>query len=83
MTAGKDRHYFSKIKFMAIDYVLLRPRRKENLKQDFNIVLRKVVNSKTHVKLGLYDPQNGKIEEWCFKEDADHFKQARKSELGQ
>lgn len=66
---------------MAVDYVLLRPRRKDNVRRDFDIVLRKAVNNKSHVKLGLYDPKNGKAEEWCYKEDADYFKEIRKNDV--
>lgn len=66
---------------MAVDYVLLRPRRKDKVRQNFNIVLRNAVNTKSHIKLGLYDPKNGKAEEWCYKEDADYFKEIRKNEI--
>ena len=66
---------------MAVDYVLLRPRRKDNLRHEFSIVLRKAVNTRSHVKLGLYDPKNGRAEEWCYKEDADYFKEMRKNEI--
>ena len=66
---------------MAIDYVLLRPRRKDKHHEEFCIVLRKEIKSTQHKKLGLYDPTNGKIEEWCHKEDFDYFLELKKSEL--
>ena len=66
---------------MSIDYVILRPRRKDNIRQEFQIVLRKTIKTTQHKKLGLYDPKNGKIEEWCYKEDYEHFADLRKSEL--
>ena len=66
---------------MAIDYVILRPRRKDNIRQEFQIVLRKTIKPAQHKKLGLYDPKNGKIEEWCYKEDHDYFSDLRKLEL--
>ena len=66
---------------MAVDYVLLRPKRKDNVGRDFDIVLRKAVNTRSHVKLGLYDPKNGKAEEWCYKEDYEFFKGERKNEI--
>jgi hypothetical protein len=68
---------------MAIDYVLLRPRRKDKIQPEFLIVLRKEIKATQHKKLGLYDPANGKIEEWCYKEDFDHFNELRTSELDQ
>jgi hypothetical protein len=68
---------------MAIDYVLLRPRRKDNVRQEFCIVLRKEIRATQHRKLGLYDPTNGRVEEWCYKEDYDYFLDVRKSELDQ
>jgi hypothetical protein len=68
---------------MAIDYVLLRPRRKDNVRQEFCIVLRKEIKSTQHRKLGLYDPVSGKIEEWCYKEDYDYFLEQRSTELDQ
>ena len=66
---------------MAIDYVILRPRREDNIRQEFQIVLRKTIKPAQHKKLGLYDPKNGKIEEWCYKEDHDYFSDLRKLEL--
>jgi hypothetical protein len=66
---------------MAIDYVILRPCRKDKVRQEFLIVLRKEIKSTQHRKLGLYDPAHGKIEEWCHKEDFDYFSELRKSEL--
>jgi hypothetical protein len=66
---------------MAIDYVILRPRRKDQVRTEFFIVLRKEIKSTQHRKLGLYDPTNGKIEEWCHREDFDYFSESRKSEL--
>ena len=66
---------------MAIDYVLLRPRRKDQVREEFQIVLRKEIKKTQHRKLGLYDPANGKIEEWCHKEDFDYFLESRNSEL--
>ena len=68
---------------MAIDYVLLRPQRKDNVRQEFRIVLRKEIKTTQHRKLGLYDPANGKAEEWCHKDDYDYFLDVRKSELDQ
>ena len=68
---------------MAIDYVLLRPRRKDNVRQEFCVVLRKEIRTTQHQKLGLYDPANGRAEEWCYKEDYDYFLDVRKSELDQ
>jgi hypothetical protein len=68
---------------MAIDYVLLRPRRKDKVRQEFCIVLRKEIKATQHKKLGLYDPNNGRVEEWCYKEDYEHFSEQRKSELDQ
>ena len=67
---------------MAIDYVLLRPKRKDKVRQEFRIVLRKELKATQHKKLGLYDPKNGKIEEWCFNEDYNYFADLRKIELG-
>ena len=66
---------------MAIDYVLLRPKRKDKVRQEFRIVLRKEIRATQHKKLGLYDPKQGKVEEWCFKEDFDYFADLRKTEL--
>jgi hypothetical protein len=66
---------------MTIDYVLLRPRLKDQVREEFRIVLRKDIKSTIHRKLGLYDPVNGKIEEWCHKEDVAHFTEVRNSEL--
>jgi hypothetical protein len=66
---------------MAIDYVLLRPRRKDQVCEEFRIVLRKEIKTTQHRKLGLYDPVNGKIEEWCYKEDFDYFLELRDAEL--
>ena len=68
---------------MAIDYVLLRPRRKDKIRQEFCVVLRKEIRATQHKKLGLYDPVNGRVEEWCYKEDYDYFLELRKSELDQ
>ena len=68
---------------MAIDYVLLRPRCKEQVREEFRIVLRKEIKTTQHRKLGLYDPANGKIEEWCYREDFDHFNELRTTELDQ
>ena len=67
---------------MAINYVLLRPRRKDNIRTEFRIVLRKEIKAAQHKKLGLYDPKNGKVEEWCHKEDFEYFSEQRKTELG-
>ena len=67
---------------MAIDYVILRPRRKDKVREEFQIVLRKTIKSTQHKKLGLYDPKNGKAEEWCYKEDYEYFAELRQSELG-
>ena len=66
---------------MAIDYVLLRPKRKDNVRQEFRIVLREEIKATQHKKLGLYNPDQGKIEEWCYKEDFEYFSELRKSEL--
>ncbi len=66
---------------MAIDYVLLRPRCKDKIRSEFLIVLRKEIKTTQHRKLGLYDPTNGRVEEWCYKEDYDYFLELRKSEL--
>jgi hypothetical protein len=68
---------------MSIDYVLLRPRRKDKIRSDFCVTLRKEIKSTQHKKLGLYDPVNGKIEEWCYKEDFDHYNELRNSDLDQ
>ena len=68
---------------MAIDYVLLRPRRKDQAREEFRIVLRKEIKATQHKKLGLYDPKNGRVEEWCYKEDFDHFNELRTAELDQ
>ena len=68
---------------MTIDYVLLRPRRRDKIRSEFLIVLRKEIKTTQHRKLGLYDPANGKVEEWCHKEDFDHFTESRNSELDQ
>jgi len=66
---------------MSIDYVILRPRRKDNIREEFQIVLRKSIKPTQHRKLGLYDPKNGRVEEWCHKEDYDHFLELRTTEL--
>lgn len=66
---------------MAIDYVLLRPRIADQSRRTFLVVPAKSVNTRTHQKLGLYDPVNGKVEEWCFKEDFKHFQTLRDQEL--
>jgi hypothetical protein len=66
---------------MAIDYVLLRPRRKDKVREEFRIVLRKEIKTTQHRRLGLYDPNNGRIEEWCYKEDFDYFSELRTAEL--
>lgn len=63
------------------DYVILRPRRKDKVRQEFRIVLRKEIKATQHKKLGLYDPKNGKAEEWCHKEDFEYFSELRKQEL--
>jgi hypothetical protein len=68
---------------MAIDYVLLRPQRKNKVREEFRIVLRNEIKSTQHKKLGLYDPVNGRVEEWCHKEDYDYFLEQRKIELDQ
>jgi hypothetical protein len=68
---------------MAIDYVLLRPRCKEQVREEFRIVLRKEIKPTQHKKLGLYDPVNGRVEEWCYKEDFDYFNKLRTAELDQ
>jgi hypothetical protein len=68
---------------MAIDYVLLRPRRKDKIRQEFCIVLRKEIRATQHRRLGLYDPKHGRVEEWCYKEDFDHFNELRAAELDQ
>ena len=68
---------------MAIDYVILRPKRKDQVREDFCIVLRKEIKATQHKKLGLYDPKNGRIEEWCHKEDYDYFSDLRTTELNQ
>jgi hypothetical protein len=68
---------------MVIDYVLLRPRRKDQAREEFCIVLRKEIKVTQHKKLGLYDPKNGKAEEWCHKEDYDYFLDLRKNDLDQ
>lgn len=65
------------------DYVILRPKRKDKIRQEFCIVLRKEIKATQHKKLGLYDTKNGKIEEWCYKEDFEYFSEIRKIELGQ
>jgi hypothetical protein len=59
---------------MAIDYVLLRPKRKDKIRTEFRIVLRKEIKATQHKKLGLYDPKNGRVEEY--------FSELRKNELG-
>lgn len=66
---------------MSIDYVILRPKRKDKVREEFHIVLRKTIKTTQHKKLGLYDPKNGKVEEWCFKEDFEYFSELRKIEL--
>ena len=66
---------------MAIDYVILRPKRKDKVQEEFQIVLRKLIKPAQHKKLGLYDPKNGRVEEWCYKEDYDYFLELRKQEL--
>ena len=63
---------------MAIDYVLLRPRRKDKIRTEFLVILRKEVKVSQHKKLGLYDPKHGKVEEWCHKEDFEYFLEQRK-----
>jgi hypothetical protein len=68
---------------MAIDYVLLRPRRKDQARAEFLVVLRKEIKTTQHRKLGLYDPKNGRAEEWCYKEDFDYFSDLRKTEFDQ
>jgi hypothetical protein len=68
---------------MAIDYVLLRPQRKNKVCEEFRIVLRNEIRTTQHKKLGLYDPVNGRVEEWCHKEDYDYFLEQRKIELDQ
>jgi hypothetical protein len=68
---------------MAIDYVILRPRRKDKRREEFCIVLRKEIKTTQHQKLGLYDPVNGRVEEWCHKEDFDYFNELRTTELDQ
>jgi hypothetical protein len=68
---------------MAIDYVLLRPQRKNKVREEFRIVLRNEIRTTQHKKLGLYDPVNGRVEEWCHKEDYDYFLEQRKIELDQ
>ena len=68
---------------MAIDYVLLRPKRKDKIRSEFLVTLRKEIKSTQHRKLGLYDPVDGKIEEWCYKEDFDFFVELRNTELDQ
>jgi hypothetical protein len=68
---------------MTIDYVLLRPRRKDKVREEFRIVLSKEIKSTQHRKLGLYDPKNGRVEEWCYKEDFDYFTEVRNTELDQ
>jgi hypothetical protein len=68
---------------MAIDYVLLRPRRKDKIRPEFLIVLHKEIKVTQHKKLGLYDPKNGRVEEWCYKEDFDYFNELRTAELDQ
>jgi hypothetical protein len=68
---------------MAIDYVLLRPRCKDQAREEFRIVLRNEIKATQHKKLGLYDPKNGRVEEWCYKEDFDHFNKLRTAELDQ
>ena len=66
---------------MAIDHVLLRPRRKDKHRFEFFVVLRKEIRATQHQKLGLYDPRHGKIEEWCHKEDFEYFKGERSNEI--
>jgi hypothetical protein len=68
---------------MAIDYVLLRPKRKDKRLEDFLVTLRNEIKATQHKKLGLYDPVNGRVEEWCYKEDYDYFLEQRKIELDQ
>jgi hypothetical protein len=68
---------------MAIDYVLLRPKLKDKIREEFRIVLRNEIKATQHRKLGLYDPGNGKIEEWCHKEDFEYFNELRTSDLDQ
>jgi hypothetical protein len=68
---------------MAIDYVILRPQRKDKIREEFRIVLRKEIKSTQHRKLGLYDPVNGRVEEWCHREDFDYFTEIRNAELDQ
>ena len=68
---------------MAIDYVLLRPRRKDKIREEFRTVLRNEIKATQYRKLGLYDPKNGRVEEWCYKEDYNYFLEQRKSELDQ
>lgn len=68
---------------MTIDYILLRPRQKDKIRAEFQIVLRKEIKKTQHQKLGLYDPVDGKVEEWCYKEDYDYFLDLRAQELDQ
>lgn len=68
---------------MTVDYVLLRPKVKDQQREEFRIVLRKEIKLTQHKKLGLYDPKNGRIEEWCYKEDFDYFNELRTAELDQ
>ena len=46
---------------MSVDYVILRPKRKDQVREEFRIVLRKEIKATQHKKLGLYDPKNGKF----------------------
>jgi hypothetical protein len=66
---------------MTIDYVLLRPRCKDQVREEFRIVLRKEIKANQHRRLGLYDPEHGRVEEWCHKEDFDYFNELRTAEL--
>ena len=68
---------------MSIDYVLLRPKRKDKIRSEFLVTLRKEIKTTQHRKLGLYDPVNGRVEEWCYKEDFDYFTEVRNTELDQ
>jgi hypothetical protein len=68
---------------MTVDYVLLRPKAKHKNREEYRIVLRKEIKATQHKKLGLYDPNNGRVEEWCYKEDFDYFNELRTAELDQ
>ena len=60
--------------------IIVRPRRKDQARTEFQIYIKGKFDLKQFKLLGLYS-KDGKAEEWCHKEDFDYFMEMRKNDV--